>query len=149
MVIKIRCTDAIGGLILRFFALMGTVASDFKPEDLQFETMHDSQDRLTGGGARTKYWAKLPTNDDGTFDLERTKAIVKENLHSLGATTVNGIIYQDIVDLTLKGEIATEPKLRAQRMMKAGSSQRAVQQLFHNGLIDRGAIDFTGGAASN
>ena len=141
MVLKIRCTDAIGNLIIRFFGLLETVAGDYKPEDLVFEMMDDSQDRLKGGGARTKYWAKLPTLPDGAFDLERCAVIVKENLYSLGATTVNGIIYNDIVDLTLKGEEPiTEPALRASRMWKAGSSQRAVQQLYHNGLIDRGRI---------
>lgn len=139
MLIKIRCTETIGNAILRLIAAIETVATDYKPEDLQFEAGDDPALR-EGGGARTQYWAKLPKLTNGTFDMKAIPDIVKKNLKDLGEHTVNGIIYNDIVDLTLKGEQATEPALRAARMMKAGSSQRAVQQLFWNGLIDRGPI---------
>src|SRR3990167_11446518 len=140
--LKIRCSEHIGNAIMRLIASIEAIAPE-RLEDFHLEMGDDTPDRTGGGGPRTHYWAKLPRLGDGTFDQASIPDVVKENLLSLGATTVNGIIYQDIVDHTLRGDIATEPKLRAERMMKAGSSQRAVQQLFHNGLIDRGPIHYS------
>ena len=140
MVIKIRCSDAIGKLVMGFFALLETVAGDYKAEDLEFEVGDDPVERA-GGGARIKYWAKLPLLSDGAFDMDAVDKTVKENLHSLGPATVKGIVYNDIVQLTLKGEIVTEPKLRAARQMKAGTSQREVGQLVRMGLIEKGPIN--------
>src|SRR3990167_791541 len=137
VVMKIRCTEAVSRAILSLFSAIETIAQGYKPEDLIFEVAPEGK---TGGG-RGGYWAKLPTLADGTFDMAEVSRTVEENLRSVGAHTVNGIIYQDIVDVTLNGEKATEPVLRKNRMMAAGSSQRAVQQLFHSGLIDRGPIE--------
>lgn len=153
MVIKIRCSDTVGSLIIKFFSLLLTLTGDEHPEDLQFETLDDTSDRLRSGGARMKYWAKLPTKvEDGkeVFDLALVAEVIKANLHSLGATTVNGIIYSDIAELTLQGEDPiTERRLRDARMMKAGSSQRAIVQLNAMGLIDKGPIEHSTGQADN
>lgn len=140
MVIKIRCTDTVGKAIIGLVAAIELIGADYKPEDLQFEVLDDDSVREGGGGPRTQYWAKLPKLPDGKFDMAAVDDTVKQNLRSLGAHTVNGIIYNDIVQVTLNGEKATEPALRKARMMKGGSSQRAVQQLFHMGMIDRGPI---------
>ena len=163
MIIKIRCSEAVGRVILRMFAAieavgegqdfracstaierfntaLADVAGNFRPEDLQFETSDDSSERTRGGGPRTKYWANLPTLPDGAFDMAAVDETVRRNLTDLKAHTVNGIIYQDIVAGTLAGAIVTEPRLARERMMKRGSSQRAVQVLFQMGLIDRSPI---------
>lgn len=137
MFIKVRCTEAVGNAIIRLFAAMELIAADYKPEDLQFEI---GDERASGGGPRTQYWAKLPRLDTGLFDMAAVDVTVRENLQSLGEHTINGIVYNDIVNGTIDGAVMTEPGIRAARMMKAGSSQRAVQQLFHAGLIDRGHI---------
>lgn len=147
-VLKLRASEAVIGVVLRLFAAIELIAPDYKPGDLQFEMLPDSGDRATGTGARTCYWANLPTLPDGNFDMDAVSATVKENLRSLGAHTLNGIVYQDIVDATLKGERATEPAIRNARMMKPGSSQGAVQKLFAMRLIDRGPVEAKQGNAS-
>ena len=134
MILKIRCADNVGQ------ALLLILTAGYTPGELTFETIDDSHERTGGGGPRTQYWAKLPKLSDGAFDMAAVAVTVRTNLEALGTHTVNGIVYQDITDKTLRGEIATEPGIRAERMMKAGSSQRAVQQLYHNGFIDRGPI---------
>lgn len=137
MLIKVRCTEAVGNAIIRLFAAMELIAADYKPEDLQFEI---GDERASGGGPRTQYWAKLPKLPTGLFDMDAVTEMLRVNLRDLGATTVNGIIYQDIVEGTIEGRTMTEPGIRAARMFKAGSSQRSIQQLYHNGLIDRAPI---------
>ena len=141
MIIKIRCTDAVGMALMHMFHALELIGIDYKPEDFQFSSADDSSERTGGGGARTQYWANLPTLPDGTFDMAAVSATVQQNLRDLKAHTVNGIIYQDIVDKTISGDRPiTERALREARMMKSGSSQRAVQELFNMGLISRGPI---------
>ena len=141
MLLKIKCTDAVGQALIRMFALIEVVATDYKPEDLQFEVCEDKLEREGKSGPRTQYWAKLPILPDGKFDMASVDVTVKKNLTDLGAATVNGIIYSDIVKKTIDREHPiTEPALATARMMKRGSSQRAVQVLYNMGLIDRGPI---------
>lgn len=137
MIVKIRCSDSIGKAVLMMLTAMAQTARE---GELSFEQLNDSAERTVGGGPRTHYWAKLPKQADGTFDMATVDETVRRNLEELKAHTVNGIIYSDIVQKTLAGELATEPQLAAARMMKRGSSQRAVQVLYNMGLIDRGPI---------
>ena len=153
MIIKVRANDTIGNAILRMLVAMGTTA----PEGaLSFEQLNEAQERTGGGGPRTHYWAKFPILPDGvahsssdrvgppdprTIDRVAASDVVRRNLLDLGAHTVNGMIYNDVAAKTLAGEIATEPQLARDRIMKRGSSQRAIQVLYQMGLIDRGRIE--------
>lgn len=139
MIIKINTTEDLGKMIIHHFAMIQAIALDFKPEDLQWKIV-DTEPLPRASAARTHYVAKLPQLPDGTFDMAAVDATVKENLLSVGAHTLNGIVYRDVVNATLKGEILTEPAIRAARMMKPGSSQGAVQKLKAMGLIDGLAI---------
>ena len=136
--ITIKCTEAIASAVMKMLTALDAVAADYRPENLQFEVAEATERRSSS--ARTHYWAKLPKLPDGTFDMAAVDETVQKNLEALGAHTVNGIIYGDIVAKTIRGDIATERGLREERMMKAGSSQRAMVQLYAWGLIDRGPI---------
>lgn len=141
MILHINTTEEIGKLFLVMIGMIETIANDYKPEDLQFKIL-DEEPLPRAAQARTHYWAKLPLGDDGTFDMAKVETTVRTNLESVGAHTLNGIVYQDIVSATLKGEKETEPAIRTRRMMKPGSSQGAVQKLYKMGLIDRAEIKF-------
>ncbi len=104
-------------------------------------TIDDSPShRGSGTGPRVHYIARLPKLPDGAFDMASIPSVVAENLRSLGAETFNGIVYQATVDATLQGTILTEPALRKERRMKAGTSQRAFVQLRAMGLVESLAI---------
>ena len=137
MILQINTTEEIGKIFLRLIAAIEADASDYNPESLQFTIL----DEPRAAAARTHYWAKLPHAADGTFDMARVDATIRENLLSLGAETLNGIVYSDIVKATLLGEQATERGIRDSRMMKPGSSQGAIQKLKAMGLIEGEAIE--------
>lgn len=139
MILKINTTEEIGRAFLQLIACIEVVATGYSPEQLQVTVL--SEDPLPKTvAARTHYWAKLPRLGDGTFNMATVDTTVRQNLESLGAHTLNGIVYGDIVKATLAGEKATEPAIRTARMMKPGSSQGAVQKLFAMGLIERESI---------
>ena len=139
MDIKIRCSDAVGLVIMRMFSAIEAIAQDYKPEDFTFEVGDTPQPRK-GSMARMQYWAKLPRHADGTFDMAKVEPMVKKNLEELGAHTLSGIVYDDIVKITLAGSKVTEPALRAARVLKGGTSQRIVGTLIRSGLLEKEEI---------
>ena len=145
MVIKINTTEEIGKIFLAVIGMIEVIAEGYRPENLQFKIL-DEDPAPRAMAARTQYKALLPTAADGTFDMAKVEETVRVNLESVGAHTLNGIVYQDIVAATLEGRMETEPAIRARRMMKPGSSQGAVQKLRKMGFIESEEIKF--GAAS-
>ena len=134
MILKLNTSEEIGRAFLQLIACIEAVATGYSPEQLQVTIL--SEDPLPKTvAARTHYTANLPKLQDGTFDMTAVESTVRQNLESVGAHTLNGIVYQDVVTATLSGEMATEGAIRTKRLMKPGSSQGAIQKLKAMGFI--------------
>ena len=142
--IKVTCTEAVGNAIMQLFAAIETIGGvnadgspKYKSEELQFEMGPAEAFAERGPGpAKSYYIAKLPRGADGSFDMARVEGVVRANLESLGAETIGGIIYQDIVKATLAGEQITERQIRDERHLKAGTCQGRIQQMRQNGIVE-------------
>lgn len=82
-------------------------------------------------GAKKHYRAVLPSR---RADL---KAAIEKNLKNLGATTMHGIIYNDIVQMTMENQQVIEKDIRNKRCAgKAGTSQRIIGDLCRMGIVE-------------
>lgn len=113
---------------------------DYKPEDFSVEI--DPTD-VAPPAPKTHYVAKLPVLTSGAFDVAKVPETVRKNLEDLGEGSTAGVIYQDIVDATLAGQIITEPDIRAKRNLKTGTSQGRIQQMRKMGIIESRPIVYS------
>jgi len=141
MVIKIQCGQAIGEAIMNTLAAIREVATSNHPNGLFNEELFsvsvgaDPVQREEAAPdpskARVQYRALLPR---AKKDREKT---IEVNLAQLGATTMHGVIYRDLVNATLEGKMLTEPYIAQVRSLKRGSSQRVIGDLARQGLIEK------------
>lgn len=117
--------------VLNLLVTLSTIGGDkFEFEQTDAREYAKGNRKSTAGMARIHYVPKLPTDN-----IERL-ATIKANLATLGEHKVIGLMYARIIAKQDAGQIITEPQLRKDMDLKAGTSQREIGTLCRIGLVE-------------
>ena len=120
MDLKISCSDAVAEAIMATIYAIQAVSST---ELITVGILRPEPPQRKAIAPRVHYVALAPVN-------------APDALKALGAHTITGIIFGDVVAGTVKGDIVTERGLRTARHFNAAAVQRSLVQLRQAGLIE-------------